>query len=128
VITIRSARARQVVLVLTALVFLVIAAASLARPHFMAAGLGYKLESVDALSEFRAIYVGLWIATAGVLALAAARVDEPLLGDVGAVLILGQVLGRLISLVLDGSPSERIWPLFVLESLGGAVLLLIRPR
>ena len=116
------------VLVLTALVFLAIAVASLARPHFMAAGLGYKLESVDALSEFRAIYVGLWIATAFVLALAAVRIDEPLLGDVGAVLILGQVLGRLISLVLDGSPSERIWPFFALESLGGAMLLLIRPR
>jgi hypothetical protein len=117
-----------VVLTLAALVFLGVALASLARPHFMAAGLGYRLESVDALSEFRAIYVGLWIATAGVLALAAARVDQEILGDVGAVLILGQVLGRLLSLLLDGVPSERIWPFFVLEAVGGAVLLLIRPR
>lgn len=115
------------ILGLTALVFLGIALASLVRPHVMAEGLGYRLDSVDALSEFRAIYVGLWGATAVVLLVAFARVEQALLGDLGAILILGQVLGRVISLILDGSPSTRIWPVFVLETVGGALLLLVRP-
>lgn len=66
------------VLGLTALVFLGIALASLVRPHVMAEGVGYRLDSVDALSEFRAIYVGLWVATAVVLLVALARVEQAL--------------------------------------------------
>jgi hypothetical protein len=124
---IRSSRARQVLLGLTALVFLGIAAASLAHPHFMAQGLGYRLYSVDALSEFRAVYVGLWTATALLLVFALVRVEQPAYGDLGALLVLGQVAGRLLSLLVDGWPSGRVWPMFVLEGLGAAALFLVRP-
>ncbi|HEY6547992.1 MAG TPA: hypothetical protein VI589_08795, partial [Vicinamibacteria bacterium] len=62
-----------------------------------------------------------------ILFLAWRLVEEPLLGDVAALLILGQTAGRLSSLVLDGSPSSRIWPMFLLEALGGAALLVVRP-
>ena len=48
------------------------------------------------LNEFRAVYVGMWLAMAAILVLAFRRVEEPLLGDVAALLILGQTLGRLI--------------------------------
>src|SRR5687767_1009350 len=93
----------------------------------MAAGLGYSLTNVDALSEFRAIYVGLWLATALVLVVALRRVRDALLGDICAILILGQTAGRLASLLLDGAPSARVWPMFVLEALGGVALLAVRP-
>lgn len=93
----------------------------------MAAGLGYTLDNVDALNEFRAIYVGLWLATAALLIIALRRIDEPLLGDVAAMLVLGQTGGRLLSLLLDGTPSMRIWPFFILEAIGGLVLLIVRP-
>ena len=125
---IQNSKARQVLLGVTALVFLGIAVASLVRPHEMAAGLGYTLGNVDALSEFRAVYVGLWLATAALLLVALRRVDEAVLGDLGALLILGQVFGRLLSLLLDGAPTARIWPLFALEAVGGIVLLVVRPR
>jgi hypothetical protein len=46
----------------------------------MARGLGCRLESVDALSEFR-VYVGLWLATAACLMIALRRVEEAGLGD-----------------------------------------------
>jgi hypothetical protein len=82
---------------------------------------------VDARNEFRAVYVGMWLAMVAILVLAWRRVEEPLLGDVAALLILGQTLGRLTSLVLDGSPSSRIWPMLVLEAVGGAALLVVRP-
>jgi hypothetical protein len=93
----------------------------------MAAGLGYSLTNVDALSEFRAIYVGLWLATAVLLVIALRRVHDALLGDMCAILVLGQTAGRLVSLVLDGPPSGRLWLLFALEALGGVVLLTVRP-
>jgi len=123
----RSTRIRRAILVLAALVFAGVAAASLLFPHAMAVPLGYRLDNVDALSEFRAVYVGLWLATAVLLALAAKRVEDPLLGDIGALLILGQVFGRLVSLVLDGVPGPRLWPMCVVELAGGIALLIVRP-
>ena len=104
-----------------------VAVGSALAPHKMAAGLGYTLDNVDALNEFRAIYVGLWLATAGLLIIALRRINDPLLGDLGAMLVLGQTSGRLLSLLLDGTPSVRIWPLFILEAIGGLALLIVRP-
>lgn len=123
----KSSRARRVLLALSALVFLGVAVGSLIAPHDMAQGLGYRLDDVDALSEFRAVYVGMWLAMAALLAFACRWVEEPLLGDVAALLILGQTLGRLASLVFDGMPSGRIWPMFALEGLGAIALLWVRP-
>ncbi len=123
----RSSRVRQVLLGVTALVFAGIAVGTLVAPHKMADGLGYSLDSVDALSEFRAIYLGLWLATAVLLVLALCRIQDAILGDLCAILILGQTLGRLVSLVLDGVPSGKVWPMFVLEAIGGLALLIVRP-
>jgi len=124
---IRSSRARQVLLGVTALVFAGIAVASLLAPDLMARGVGYTLDSVDARSEFRAVYVGVWLATAVLLVVALRQVEQPLIGDLGALLVLGQSVGRLLSLVLDGAPGPRVWPMFVLETLGGIALLVVRP-
>jgi ABC-type thiamin/hydroxymethylpyrimidine transport system permease subunit len=123
----KSSKARQVLLGLTSLVFAGIAAGSLVAPRKMAEGLGYSLDSVDALSEFRAVYVGLWLATAVLMVVALGRVREAILGDLCAILVLGQTLGRVVSLLLDGMPSERVWPMFVLEALDGVALLVVRP-
>lgn len=121
------ARTRQFLLLAATAVFAAVAVASLLMPHRMASQLGYELTNVDALSEFRAVYVGIWLATAILLTIAAARIHWPLLGDLGAVLILGQTFGRLLSLALDGMPSARIWPFFILELVAGAAILLTRP-
>jgi hypothetical protein len=123
----KSSRVRQVLLGLTALVFTAIAAGSLVAPHTMAEGLGYSLDNVDAMSEFRAIYVGLWLATAALLVVALRRVRQAVLGDLCALLVLGQTVGRVVSLALDGVPSGRVWPMFVLELIGGVALLVVRP-
>ena len=123
----KSSRVRRILLGLTALVFMGIASASLFAPHEMAKGIGYSLPSVDALSEFRAVYVGVWLATAVLLLVASRRIQEPLLGDLGALLILGQTVGRVLSLLLDGMPSARVWPMFILEAIGGLALLIVRP-
>ncbi len=108
---VKSSKARQVLLGLTALVFAGIAVASLVMPREMAEGLGYSLNSVDALSEFRAVYVGLWLATAVLMVVALRRVREAILGDLCAILVLGQTVGRVVSLLLDKMPSGRVWPI-----------------
>ncbi|MBI4852732.1 MAG: DUF4345 domain-containing protein [Acidobacteria bacterium] len=124
----RSNIGRQTILVISAIVFIVIAIGSLFKPHLMASQLGYVLNNVDALSEFRAVYVGIWFATAILLIVAAKRINFPLIADLGALLILGQTFGRIISIAIDGFPSEKIWPVLILELVGGMAILLIRPK
>ncbi len=118
---------RRVLLVLTALVFIAIAIASLLAPHEMAKGLGYTLDSADARSEFRAIYVGLWLAHGLVCVVAARHIFEPRLGDVAGILVLGQVLGRLVSVVQDGELPTKLLPMALLETVGAIAILLVRP-
>ncbi len=124
---IHHSNARRVLLVITALVFAVIAVASLLHPHEMAAPLGYTLSSVDALNEYRAVYVGLWLATAVVFVIAARRIDIAVLGDCAGLLVFGQTAGRVISLVLDGAPSAHVWPMFALEAMGAVAVFVVRP-
>jgi hypothetical protein len=121
----RSDGLRRAVLLITAAVFVLIAAHANVRPQ--AAHLGRHLDDVDARNEFRAIYLGLWLATAVMLVIAARRVRDAILGDLGALLILGQVLGRLVSLILDGLPGPSIWAIGSLELVGGLVILAVRP-
>ena len=123
----KSSRTRQILLGLTAVVFAGIAVGSLLAPRRMAEGLGYSLDSIDALSEFRAVYVGVWLATSVLLMVALRRVRDALLGDLCAILVLGQVGGRIVSLLLDGMPSGRVWPMLALEAAGGVALLIVRP-
>lgn len=123
-----AASIRRVLLGVTALVFTGIAVASLVAPDHMAAGLGYTLTNVDARSEYRAIYVGLWLAHAVVAAMAARHVDDTRLGDVVGILVLGQVVGRVVSIAADGElPSMKILPIATVEAVGAIALLLVRP-
>jgi hypothetical protein len=124
---IESPRARRVLLVVTGLVFAAIAVGSLVAPATMAEPMRYELGHVDALSEFRAIYVGLWAAHVFACGLAALRIENAALGDVVGVLVLGQGVGRLVSVVLDGPPTQAMWPMLAVELLGGAALLAARP-
>ena len=124
---VRSDVGRRVVLAAPMLAFFGIAVASAIWPHKMAEGLGYRLDNVDALSEYRAIYVGLWLAHVAIFALAQRRLREAIFGDLGALLILGQVAGRLLSLGIDGVPS-RVLPIAVAELLGGLAILFVRPQ
>jgi hypothetical protein len=121
-------RARRFVLAIVAIVFGAIALASLIVPDTMADGLGYRLDNVDARNEFRAIYVGLWLATCTIFAASARRPDDRSLFFVCVLLLAGQVAGRLGSLALDGVPSMKVATPFMVETLGVVALFLLRPR
>lgn len=124
---IESDIARQVLLALTALVFLVLAIRSWWLPDTVAKELGYSVSGPNGYSEMHAIYVGLWLAHAGVGLWAALHIDQAVLGDVLALLVLGQPLGRLIAVPRYGWPGGPLLAFFALELAGGMALLLVRP-
>ncbi|MBI2748110.1 MAG: DUF4345 family protein [Burkholderiales bacterium] len=124
---IRSDIARRVLLSLTALIFVVIAVRGVLAPAQMAAGLGYVLIGPNGYSEFYAIYLGVWLATAVLAVLAAVRVRQPLIGDLVAMFVLAQPAGRLLALVRFGPPEGLLLAMFALEAIGGLLILCMRP-
>lgn len=119
---------RRMVLYFIAGVFFIIAIASLVIPHEMAKPLGYELTNLNALNEFRAIYVGLWLAHVLIFVIAARNIHQVVLGDVCGVLIGGQVVGRLIGLVIDGAPTADLLPVAIAEAVGAILLFVLRPK
>jgi hypothetical protein len=124
---IESDLARQVLLCLTALTFLVLAVRTVFSPEKVAFELGYTLGGANGYSELFAIYFGLWLASAALALFAAARVDDPLLGDIVALLVLAQPFGRCVALVRFGMPRGPLMVFFALEVVGGLLLLAVRP-
>lgn len=118
---------RQLMLIATSMVFVAFALWATFRPKSLASMLGYTLSIPNGQSEFHAIYVGVFSAQAALCALAAIRVSDPVLGDLVALFLLAQPLGRLIALSRFGAPQGMLRWLFALELMGGVVLLLIRP-
>jgi hypothetical protein len=124
---IRSTRARQVLLVITALVYLAIAARAALLPDRLAHGLGYTLQAPNGYSELFAVYVGVWVATALLALVAARQAGEPLLGDLLALFVLAQPLGRLLAVPHWGLPTGTLLWMFLLEAVGAVALFAVRP-
>jgi hypothetical protein len=118
---------RQVLLCLTALTFLVLAARTAFSPEKVAAELGYRLDAPNGYSELYAIYFGLWVATGALAIYAALRADQALPGDIVATLVLAQPVGRGVALVRFGMPRGSLLAFFALELVGGLLLLAVRP-
>jgi hypothetical protein len=118
---------RKTLLLLVALVFAAIAAYALCAPQSMAQGLGYTLQAPNGYSEFFAVYVGVWLATAALAVYAAAHLPQPLIGDIVALLVLAQPVGRCIAILGHGLPTGLLLYVFILEIVGGAALLTVRP-
>ncbi len=117
---------RQVLLILVALAFGALAVRTWIQPALVAAELGFELRPPNGYSELYAIYVGLWGAIAALAVHAAMHVNEPRLGDIVALLILAQPVGRLIAVRRHGWPQGALAGFFTLELVGGGVLLLVR--
>jgi Na+-driven multidrug efflux pump len=118
---------RRVLLNVTALVFVVIAARAVVTPDEMASSLGYVLSGANGYSEFYAIYLGVWAATAILAVVAAVRVRQPLIGDLVAMFVLAQPVGRMFALMRFGLPEGTLLGMFALETVGGLLILYVRP-
>jgi hypothetical protein len=89
---------------------------------------GYTLNGVGGHNEFRAVYMGFWIGLTVLFFTAAWKIEMPILGDIAALMILLQALGRLLSFLLDGKPSERFIIVFFIELTSSVFGLLMRPK
>lgn len=118
---------RRTLLYLTALVFVAIAIRAVVAPEQMASGLGYVLMGANGHSEFYAIYLGVWLATAVLAILAAVRIRDSLIGDLVAMFVLAQPIGRLFAIVSFGLPEGLLLAMFALETVGGLLILTVRP-
>jgi putative NADH-flavin reductase len=116
---------RRILLVLTALIFIVIGVRAVFAPEQMAAGLGYVLTGSNGYSEFYAVYLGVWLATAALAILAAVRIRLSLIGDLVAMFVLAQPVGRLFALTRFGLPEGVLLAMFALEE-GHEVTALLR--
>jgi hypothetical protein len=119
---------RRIMLIGNGLTFLGIAIGVLFATNKAAYLYGYTLNGVDGLNEFRAVYIGFWIGLTALFFVAAQKLELAILGDLGFLMVLLQSLGRLLSFIVDGKPSERFIVVFFLEFLTGVIGLLIRPR
>lgn len=122
------ALARRALLALIAVVFVGLVLLHVVAPAETARNVGIVAVGVDGLNELRAIYVGVWLATAIIFAMAARKQEDRTLHLVCTLLVAGQGLGRGVSIVLDGMPSAHMLPLFVGEVAGVLLLVLMRPR
>jgi hypothetical protein len=104
------------------------ALAAMLDPDRIAQAMGLFLIGVNGYSQFYAIYVGVRLATAGLALLAARRGDLPILGDLAALFILAQPLGRMIAAFAIGLPRGLLFVICGIELAVGLALLLSRPR
>ena len=118
---------RATLLKLVALACSLAAFAAMLDPDRMATRLGMLLVGVNGYSQFYAIYVGVRLATAALALLAARHGDQPLLGDITALFVLAQPVGRFIAAFAIGLPQGLLLVLCVLEVLCGVALLALRP-
>jgi len=122
------ARVRGQLLRLTATVSSLAALSAMLDPDRIAEAMGLFLVGVNGYSQFYAIYVGVRLATAGLALLAARRGDQPILGDLAALFILAQPLGRLVAAFAIGLPQGPLLVVCGIELLVGLVLLALRPQ
>jgi hypothetical protein len=122
------ARLRGQLLQLTATASSLAALSAMLDPDRIAEAMGLFLVGVNGYSQFYAIYVGVRLATAGLALLAARRGDQPILGDLAALFILAQPLGRMIAAFAIGLPQGLLLVVCGIELLVGLVLLALRPQ
>ncbi len=118
---------RQILLAATGCNFGFFALWAALKPRSLAPVLGYELKSKNAISEFHAIYVGIFLAQALLCALAFTRIEDAMLGNLVAIFLLSQPLGRVIAAFRGSFPSGFLLILFIAEIVGGIIVLFVQP-
>jgi hypothetical protein len=104
------------------------ALAALLDPDRVADAMGLFLVGVNGYSQFYALYVGVRLATAGLALLAARQGDQPILGDLAALFILAQPVGRLVASFAIGLPRGFLFVVSGIELAVGLALIVLRPQ
>jgi hypothetical protein len=104
------------------------ALAAMLDPDRIATVMGVFLVGVNGYSQFYAIYVGTRLATAALALFAARQGEPPVLGDITAMFVLAQPVGRFIAAFAIGLPQGFLLVVCGIELAGGLALLALRPR
>jgi hypothetical protein len=104
------------------------ALAAVLNPDRVADAMGLFPVGVNGYSQFYALYVGVRLATAGLALLAAKRGDQPILGDLAALFILAQPLGRFVAAFAIGLPQGLLFVVSGIELAVGLALIGLRPQ
>ena len=118
---------REVLLGATSLTFVFFALWAIFKPNSLANTLGYQLNNNNAISEFHAIYIGVFISQSILCVLAFIRIEDAMIGNLVAVFLLSQPLGRIIAMFRGGSATGLLKLLFAAEIVAGLMLLLVQP-
>jgi hypothetical protein len=124
----QRAALRAQLLKLTATLCSLAALAALLDPDRVAESMGVFLVGVNGYSQFYAIYVGTRLATAALALFAARQGEPPVLGDITAMFVLAQPVGRFIAAFAIGLPQGFLLVVCGIELAGGLALLALRPR
>jgi len=122
------ARLRGQLLTVVATAQSLAALAAVLDPDRVADAMGLFLVGVNGYSQFYALYVGVRLATAGLALLAARRGDQPILGDLAALFILAQPLGRIVAAFAIGLPQGLLFVVSGIELAVGLALIGLRPQ
>jgi hypothetical protein len=127
-VSVTRAGLRRQLLQLVACASSLAALVAMLDPDRVATVMGLFLVGVNGYSQFYAIYVGTRLATAGLALLAARQGEPPVLGDITALFVLAQPVGRFIAAFAIGLPQGSLLVVCGLELAGGIALLALRPR
>ena len=121
-------RLRRQLLLIAATAQSLAALAAVIDPDRVADAMGLFPVGVNGYSQFYALYVGVRLATAGLALLAARQGDQPILGDLAALFILAQPLGRFIAAFAIGLPQGLLFVVSGIELAVGLALIGLRPQ
>ncbi|GGJ38267.1 DUF4345 family protein [Deinococcus roseus] len=102
-----------------ALVYVLITVQVIRKPSSVMQDLGLRFDNINGLSEFHAIYVGVWSVTAAMLIYAAFLPHERPVAIFAALMVLAQPMGRIVALFRGGAPRGKMQLMFILETIGG---------
>ena len=122
------AEQRATLLFFVAIVSSLAAMVALLNPDFVAYHMGMLLSGVNGYSQFYAMYVGVRLATAVLALLASRHGHQPILGDITALFILAQPVGRFVAAFAIGLPQGFLLIVCGIELVVGLALLAMRPR
>jgi len=122
------ARLRRQLLSIAATAQSLAALAAVLDPDRVADAMGLFPVGVNGYSQFYALYVGVRLATAGLALLAARQGDQPILGDLAALFILAQPLGRFVAAFAIGLPQGLLFVVSGIELAVGLALIGLRPQ
>jgi hypothetical protein len=121
-------RLRRQLLLIAATAQSLAALAAVLDPDRVADAMGLFPVGVNGYSQFYALYVGVRLVTAGLALLAARQGDQPILGDLAALFILAQPLGRFIAAFAIGLPQGLLFVVSGIELAVGLALIGLRPQ